>query len=85
MIFIHKICIAFSGLGSFRNVDIVIKEIAAMLLQKDTHKNSQADSKYVTEQKKSQNRFSDFLFIFYFENVTTVNSANIILSRKDSK
>ena len=38
MMLIHKICIAFSGLGSFRNVDIVMSEIAAILLNKNTHK-----------------------------------------------
>ena len=35
MILIHKICIAFSGLGSFKNVDMVISEIAAMLLNEE--------------------------------------------------
>ena len=29
---IHKICMAFSGLGSFKNVEILISDIAAMLL-----------------------------------------------------
>ena len=38
MMFIHKICMAFRGLGSFRNVDIVIKEIAAMLLNMENRK-----------------------------------------------
>lgn len=32
MMLIHKICMAFRGLGNLRNVDIVINEIAAMLL-----------------------------------------------------
>lgn len=32
MMLIHNICIAFSGLGSFRNVDMVMSEIAAILL-----------------------------------------------------
>jgi len=38
MMLIHKICMAFRGLGSFRNVDIVIKEIAAMLLYMENRK-----------------------------------------------
>ena len=47
MILIHKICIAFSGLGSFRNVDIVIKEIAAMLLKNEKQdKNISASELY---------------------------------------
>ena len=29
---IHKICMAFRGLGSFKNVEILISDIAAMLL-----------------------------------------------------
>lgn len=33
MILIHNICIAFNGLGNFNKVEIVINEIAAMLLQ----------------------------------------------------
>lgn len=38
MMLIHKICMAFRGLGSFRNVDIVINEIAAMLLHMENRK-----------------------------------------------
>ena len=38
MMLIHKICMAFRGLGSFRNVDIEIKEIAAMLLYMENRK-----------------------------------------------
>ena len=38
MMLIHKICMAFRGLGSFRNVDIVIREIAAMLLYMENRK-----------------------------------------------
>ena len=30
---IHRICIAFSGFGNFINVEIVIKDSAAMLLK----------------------------------------------------
>lgn len=38
MMLIHNICMAFRGLGSLRNVDIVIKEIAAMLLYMENRK-----------------------------------------------
>ena len=34
MIFIHKICIALRGFGNFRNVEMVIRDIAAMLLER---------------------------------------------------
>ena len=33
MILIHRICMAFNGFGNFRNVDMVIRDKAAMLLQ----------------------------------------------------
>ena len=33
MIFIHKICMALSGLGSLRKVEIVMSEMAAILLK----------------------------------------------------
>ena len=39
MMLIHKICMAFRGLGNFRNVDIVINDIAAMLLHMEKQKN----------------------------------------------
>lgn len=42
MMLIHKICMAFKGLGSFRNVDIVINEIAAMLLHMENRKKKQS-------------------------------------------
>ena len=32
IILIHKICMAFSGFGNFRNVEIVISDKAAILL-----------------------------------------------------
>ena len=32
IILIHKICMAFNGLGNFISVEIVISEIAAILL-----------------------------------------------------
>ena len=34
MMLIHNICIAFKGLGSFKNVEIVISDIAAILLKR---------------------------------------------------
>lgn len=62
MMLIHKICMAFRGLGSFRNVDIVINEIAAMLLHMENRKkkNSQEESKYVCLYGKRPKRFSDW-------------------------
>lgn len=45
MMLIHKICMAFRGLGSLRNVDIVIKEIAAMLLYMEKKNNIETESK----------------------------------------
>ena len=38
IILIHNICIAFKGLGSFKNVEIVISDIAAILLNQKTKK-----------------------------------------------
>jgi hypothetical protein len=34
IILIHNICIAFKGLGSFKNVEIEISDIAAILLKR---------------------------------------------------
>lgn len=39
MIFIHKICMAFSGLGNFIKVEMVIKDRAAILLEYNEHNN----------------------------------------------
>lgn len=36
IILIHSICMAFSGLGSFKNVEIVMSDIAAILLNQKT-------------------------------------------------
>ena len=58
MMLIHKICIAFRGLGSFRNVDIVIKEIAAMLLY--------MENRNMTSFKRN---LSIFIYIFYLSRI----------------
>jgi hypothetical protein len=38
MILIHRICMALRGLGSLRKVEMVIREMAAMLLIKTEKK-----------------------------------------------
>lgn len=38
IIFIHKICMAFNGLGISKTVDSAIKDKAAMLLEKNNGK-----------------------------------------------
>ena len=55
MMLIHKICMAFRGLGSFRNVDIVIKEIAAMLLYTESRKYQFSGIKVCLSVKKKVN------------------------------
>ena len=56
MMLIHKICIAFRGLGSFRKVDIEIKEIAAMLLYMENRK-YQVKSNCLSIKKKVKTLF----------------------------
>ena len=38
IILIHRICMAFSGFGSLRNVEMVISDSAAMLLKTRTQR-----------------------------------------------
>ena len=61
MMLIHNICIAFSGLGSFRNVDIVMSEMAAMLLNnKGQSKQVSQDSRCSTTQDLWKGKWSFF-------------------------
>ena len=52
MMLIHKICMAFRGLGSFRNVDIVIREIAAILLYMENRKYQSSEIKVCSSIEK---------------------------------